>query len=75
MTAMTTLRRIFQLRWLWEIFGGFYLVAYLFWYIPPSNRIVPHWPLDFAITAISGVLLLYFGFNEVLQYRHPSGTD
>jgi hypothetical protein len=75
MTAMTKLRRIFQLRWLWEIVGGCYLFAYLFWYIPPSNRVVPHWPLDFAITAISGALLLYFGFNDVLQYGRAPGTD
>ena len=31
MTVRDWLRRV---EWLWMIIGGFYLVAYLFWYIP-----------------------------------------
>lgn len=57
------------------IIGGFYLVAYLFWYIPalsalPGSVTAPpppfpwHWTLDFAATGIAGVVLLYLGFGR-----------
>lgn len=122
--------RLFQIRWLWNIFAGFYLVAYAFWdpglfdnlaavisaiavtlvigfglltdgfyrayeldkggtmpdlpfrrlwrfagaillfsyllvYIPPTGRIVAHWPLDLAITLVAGLVMLAYG---VLDY-------
>lgn len=65
------LLKVVYLRWFWEIVGGFYLLAYLFWYILPMNRVVPHWPLDFAVTAIAGVLLLCHGFLEILRKYVP----
>jgi hypothetical protein len=120
------LRQVFLMSWLWSIFAGFYLVAYVFWvpslfvslaevivvaavtlvvgagllqdgflravelqtgtkiralplrrirrfvggalllgylqvYIPPQGRIVAHWPLDLAITAVSGVIMVVYG--------------
>lgn len=46
---------------------GFYLIAYLSWYVLPINRIVPHWPLDFVVTMLAGAILLYHGFMEALD--------
>ncbi|MFC7142529.1 hypothetical protein ACFQMA_22170 [Halosimplex aquaticum] len=61
--------------WLWLIIGGFYLLAYLFWYqealaeLPGSLRnppgdYPPHWPLDFAVTGLVGAVLTYLGFRR-----------
>lgn len=61
--------------WLWLIIGGFYLVAYLFWYIPalwalpgsvrdPPPRFPWHWPLDFVATGLAGGVLLFLGFRR-----------
>lgn len=61
--------------WVWEVIGGFFLIAYLFWYIPalaglpkslrdPPEPYPWHWTLDFTATAVSGVLLLYLGFRR-----------
>lgn len=68
--------------WLWMIIGGFYQLAYLFWYVPalaalpgsardPPARFPWHWPLDFASTAVSGAALLYLGFRRAAA---PSGA-
>ena len=57
------------------IIGGFYLLAYLFWYIPalaalphslrnPPTTFPWHWPLDFAVTGFAGGLLVYLGFDR-----------
>jgi len=51
-----------------QLLGGTALLAYLSVYFPPSGRIVAHWPLDLAITVISGVVLLAYGLN-----RHAKG--
>ncbi len=121
--------RIFKIKWLWNIFAGFYLVAYAFWvpnlfgemftviaviaitliagfgllidgfsrayeldgggampnlpyrrvwrfagavllfwylrvYIPPTGRIVAHWPLDLAITLVAGLVMLAYGILD-----------
>jgi hypothetical protein len=45
--------------------GGALLLGYLFVYLPPQGRIVPHWPLDLAITAVSGVLLIVYGILDL----------
>lgn len=61
--------------WLWMIIGGFYQLAYLFWYIPALSRLPRsvrdppgqfpwHWPLDFTATAVSGGVLLLLGFQR-----------
>lgn len=61
--------------WLWMIIGGFYLVAYLFWYIPalsglPGSFVDPpapfpwHWTLDFVATGLAGGVLLVLGFGR-----------
>ncbi len=60
--------------WLWAIIGGFYLLAYLFWYVPalarlpqslrdPPEQFPWHWPLDFVSTGLAGAVLLYLGFG------------
>lgn len=69
--------------WLWMIIGGFYLVAYLFWFIPalaglprsvrdPPERFPWHWPLDFVSTALSGSVLLLLGFRRATEFTTGS---
>lgn len=41
--------------------GGLVLLAYVAVYIPPTGRIVAHWPLDLAITVVSGVVMIVYG--------------
>ena len=64
--------------WLWTIIGGFYLLAYLYWYIPalralpdslvdPPPRFPWHWPLDFVATGLAGWILLVLGFDRATQ--------
>lgn len=66
---------ILRVDWLWMIIGGFYLIAYLFWYIPALTGLpgsVPrppapfpwHWPLDFLATGVAGGILLVLGFRR-----------
>ena len=83
MAVRTWLRRT---DWLWMIIGGFYLIAYLFWYIPvletlPSSTRTPpepfpwHWPLDFTATALAGGILLYLGFDRATAISDSSTDD
>lgn len=69
-----------RVEWLWMIIGGFYLVAYLFWYIPalsalPGSVVTPpspfpwHWTLDFLATGIAGGVLLVLGFLRATKLR------
>jgi hypothetical protein len=44
-----------------QVLGGLALLAFLSVYLPPSGRVVAHWPLDLAITAASGVIMLAYG--------------
>jgi bacteriorhodopsin len=70
--------------WLWMIIGGFYLVAYLFWYIPalkalpgsvrdPPSPYPWHWTLDFVATGVAGGVLLVLGFTRASELT-PSRT-
>jgi tellurite resistance protein TehA-like permease len=126
LTPAAVVKQVFLMTWLWAIFAGFYLVAYIFWvprlfgslpvilavavvtllfgagflldgflralelqtsspmrtvplvrvrrilggalllgylsvYLPPQGRIVAHWPLDLAITAASGIIMIVYG--------------
>jgi len=45
-----------------QVLGGLVLLAYLSVYLPPSGRVVAHWPLDLAITLASGLILVAYGF-------------
>lgn len=84
MTVRAWLRRV---DWLWMIIGGFYLVAYLYWYIPvlkelPGSLTDPpkpypwHWTLDLAATGIAGAILLYLGFGRATDSTPaPSGEE
>jgi bacteriorhodopsin len=71
--------------WLWMIVGGFYLVAYLFWYLPalrglpgsagdPPGRYPWHWTLDFAATGVAGAVLVYLGFRRATELSPPERT-
>lgn len=43
-----------------QLLGGLVLLAYLSVYIPPGGRIVAHWPLDLAITVVSGAIMVAY---------------
>lgn len=69
--------------WLWTIIGGFYLLAYLFWYIPalselprslqdPPEQFPWHWSLDFVVTALTGGVLLLLGFLRATEFTDRS---
>ena len=68
--------------WLWMILGGFYLLAYTYWYIPAfrelpgsiSNPPAPypwHWPLDVVATVVPGTVLMFFGFRRASELGGP----
>lgn len=72
--------------WLWLVIGGFYQLAYLFWYIPaisrlpgsvrdPPERFPWHWPLDLASTGVSGAALLYLGFRRAAALTAARDDD
>ena len=52
-----------QLR-IWQFVGGVFLIGFLTAYIPDEGRVVAHWPLDLAITAISGILILIYSIKK-----------
>ena len=58
---------VWKIKFFWMIVGGFYLVAYASWYFDPRNRVVLHWPIDLLVTILSGLLLVYYGFYELLE--------
>jgi len=83
MSVRDWLRRV---EWLWMIIGGFYLVAYLFWYIPAlkalpeSVRDPPapypwHWTLDFVATGVAGGVLLFLGFDRATGLSSSRNGD
>ncbi|HVC27703.1 MAG TPA: hypothetical protein VND40_06030 [Nitrososphaerales archaeon] len=43
-----------------QLLGGLALLSYPTVYLPPGGRVVAHWPLDLAITLVSGVLLIAY---------------
>jgi len=68
------------------IIGGFYLVAYLFWYIPalkalpgsvrdPPSPYPWHWTLDFVATGVAGGVLLVLGFARASGLTPPQTDD
>lgn len=72
--------------WLWMIIGGFYLVAYLFWYIPalwalpgsihdPPSPFPWHWALDFLATGLAGAVLLFLGFGRATELMSAGEDD
>jgi tellurite resistance protein TehA-like permease len=44
-----------------RVLGGALLLGYLLVYLPAQGRVVAHWPLDLAITAVSGVVMIVYG--------------
>lgn len=71
--------------WLWSIVGGFYLLAYLFWYVPalaglpgslrdPPDQFPWHWPLDLVATGLAGGVLLLLGFRRATAFAEASGN-
>jgi hypothetical protein len=83
MSVRTWLRRT---DWLWMIIGGFYLLAYLFWYVPvlraplehvrdPPSPYPWHWPLDFLATGVTGLVLLALGFRRATELTSEGSAD
>jgi len=64
-------REIFLMRWLWTIFGGFYLVAYTFWIPGMFTRVFQKISV-FAITLIIGGGLLVEGFSRAMELDNGS---
>lgn len=56
--------RQFPLRRARRLVGGVVLLGYLLVYLPPQGRIVAHWPLDLAITVLSGVMMVAYGVTN-----------
>ena len=63
---MEFIREIFLLRWLWNIFAGFYLVAYTFW-VPGMFKRVFLKISVFTVTLIIGGGLLAEGFLRAME--------
>lgn len=59
-------QRIFFMRWLWSLFGAFYLIAYTFWVPTLFDDLLIIVPLS-AITLIVGGGLLLEGLWRVLE--------
>jgi hypothetical protein len=53
--------RVIPLRRVRRILGGAVLLGYLLVYLSPQGRVVAHWPLDLAITLVSGVIMVVYG--------------
>ena len=49
---------------IWQFVGGVFLSGFLTVYIPDEGRDVAHWPLDLAITAIAGILILIYPIKK-----------
>ena len=60
------IKEFFLLRWLWELFAGFYLLAYTFWIPTLFDDLLIIIPLS-AITLIVGGGLLLGGLWRVLE--------
>lgn len=43
-----------------RLLGGIVLLGYILVYLPPSGRIVAHWPLDLAITVVAGIVMVVY---------------
>ena len=54
-----------------RLLGGVLLLAYLLVYIPPEGRLVAHWPLDLAITAVSGTIMLCYFYIDMVRWFNP----
>ena len=72
--------------WLWTIVGGFYLLAYLFWYVPalvglpgslrdPPTGFPWHWSLDFVVTSVTGTVLVFLGFRRATELSDGHGGE
>jgi len=43
-----------------QLCGGLALLSYSTVYLPRGGRVVAHWPLDLAITLVSGLILIAY---------------
>jgi hypothetical protein len=54
------LSRPLPYRRVWHFLAGIFLLGYVSVYVPPSGRIVAHWPLDLGITVASGIVMVAY---------------
>jgi hypothetical protein len=55
--------RALPLRRLRRLTGGELLIAYVPLYLPSQGRVVAHWPLDLAITVVSGAVMIAYALQ------------
>jgi hypothetical protein len=72
MGIIGVIKKIFLMRWLWGIFAGFYLVAYVFWVPAISDRLL-FVVLVASLTLILGSSLLVDGFSRALELEYKEG--
>src|SRR5208282_3588155 len=65
-------RQVFLMSWLWAIFAGFYLVAYVFW-VPRLFSSLPLVIVVAAVTLVVGAGLLEDGFLKAIELQ--TGTE
>lgn len=63
---MHFIKKIMLMRWLWEIFAGFYLIAYSFWVSTIFNNLA-YIALVYAITLILGFGLADLPLKKLWQ--------
>jgi hypothetical protein len=66
---MGLIKKISLMRWLWGIFAGFYLVAYVFWVPAMLDRLL-FVVLVASLTLILGLSLLVDGFSRALELEY-----
>lgn len=66
------LKKVLQIKWLWSIISGFYLVAYAFWVPGLFSTNLPVMISVLAVTLITGIALLADGFFRELELENGS---
>jgi hypothetical protein len=66
---LNLIKRIVLVRWLWEVFAGFYLVTYTFWIPVLFNSILAQ-ALIASLNLIIGMSLLVEGFSRALELEY-----
>ncbi len=66
------LKKVLQIKWLWSVIAGFYLVAYSFWVPNFFSTNLPMMIAAFAVTLISGFALLADGLLRAYELEKGS---
>ncbi len=68
-SLLNLIKKIVLIRWLWEVFAGFYLVTYTFWIPALFNSILAQ-VLVASLNLIIGMSLLIEGFSRALELEY-----